>query len=235
MAEGFLGTGVIIPDINITGWLANTWFYIAIIVILGIILIVTLVLVFFYMTYNKKIVFFENISGLGFQVVRKSRARSLKVSTSGEELLKLIGGSLMSAYGRKMGKNTYWYAKGEDGYWYNFVLGDLDAKMAILDVEPIDKDVRMFHVATARINQNTYGKTGFWEKHGQQVVAFIFLFILIIGMWILIGQIKSAATSLAKTSETNAQVAKTIAGEITAYQNIKNQNSGITGLVPVGS
>ncbi len=64
----------------------------------------------------------------------------------------------LSAYGRKMGKNTYWYAKAQDGYLYNFLLGDLDAKRAMLDIEPIDRDVRMFHVALDRLSNDTYGK-----------------------------------------------------------------------------
>jgi len=97
--------------------------------------------------------------------VLRTRARIVKLGVGGEEILKTFsGGTYVSAYGRKMGKNTYWYAKGGDGYWYNIILGDLDTKQKILDVEPIDRDVRMFHVALDRLSHQTYGKTSFLEK-----------------------------------------------------------------------
>jgi len=88
------------------------------------ILITTVALLLFFRTYSRKIIVFENVSGQGYQPILRTRARIVKLGVGGEELLKtLAGGKYVSAYGRKMGKKTYWYAKGSDGYWYNILLG----------------------------------------------------------------------------------------------------------------
>jgi hypothetical protein len=235
MAE-ILGTNVsFIPNVDITGIFASTWIYILLITIIGIILIVAISMLIYYRTYNRRVVFFENISGLGYQPTMRKKARRLRVGASGEELLALVGGDTLSAYGRKMGKNTYWFAKGSDGYWYNFLLGDLDTKMAMLDIEPIDTDVRMFHVAKSRMNEANYLKKGFMEKYGSTIIMFLFLIILVVGMYIIIGKIGSATDSLAKTQEANAEVIKTTQQILTANANMKNGGvfgNSSSGLIP---
>jgi uncharacterized membrane protein len=232
-----LGTEVAgIPDINITGIFSNTWIYIALISFIGIILITVVGFVLYYKAFNRKIVFFENISGLGYQPVMRKRARRLRVGSAGEELLSVMGGDTLSAYGRKMGKNTYWFAKGSDGYWYNFLLGDLDTKMAMLDIEPIDRDVRMFHVAKDRMNRDNYLKKSFMEKYGSTLIMFLFLIILIIGMWVIIGKIGKATESLAKTQDANAEVLKTTKEILVNNEKLKQGgvSGAVSGLVPAG-
>jgi len=202
-----LGVGGAIPKIDITGFLSSSWIYIAVIVFFGLIFIVGLALFLFFMTYKKKIILFENIAGQGYQPVFRSRARILKLGVGGEEILKtLFGGYFVSAYGRKMGKNVYWYAKGQDGYWYNIVVGDLDTKQAMLDIDPIDRDVRMFHVALDRLSHSTYGKQSFLEKHGAQLIMFLFLIVLVLGMWFIVGKIGEAVAPLATASDTALKV-----------------------------
>lgn len=202
-----LGVGEYIPKIDLTGFLSSSWIYVLIIVIIGLMLIVGVALFIFFITYKKKIIVFENIAGQGYQPVFRSRARIVKLGIGGEEILKtLFGGYYVSAYGRKMGKNVYWYAKGQDGYWYNIILGDLDAKQAMLDIEPIDRDVRMFHVALDRLSQSTYGKQSFLEKYGVHMMMFLFLIVLIFGMWFIVGKIGEAVAPLAQASETALQV-----------------------------
>jgi len=199
--------GVNLPSINITGFLSSTWFYVAIITFFGILFVIGLVIFLFFITYKRKIVLFENISGQGYHPVLKTRARIVKLGIGGEELLKTFaGGHYVSAYGRKMGKRTYWYAKGQDGYWYNIVLGDLDTKRAMLDIEPVDRDVRMFHVALDRLSHQTYGKQNFLEKYGIHIMLFIFLIVLILGMWFIVGKIGEAVAPLAQSTELSLKV-----------------------------
>jgi len=223
-----------LPSIDITGWLSSTWFYVLIVGFIGLILIGTLIVVLFFMTYKNKIIFFENISGQGYQPVKKIRARTIKVGKSGEELLKLFfGGGFMSAYGRKMGKNTYWYAKGPDGYWYNFLLGDLDVKKGILDIEPVDRDVRMFHVATSNMNLENYGNKKFWEQHGNKILAFVFMIILLIAMWLIIGKIGDATKALSETAKTNQELAELNRDYLQSAANLRGAGSGSgSGLIP---
>lgn len=236
-----LGVSGSIPKIDLTGFLSSSWIYVFIIVGFGIIFIGALAVFLFLLTYKKKIILFENISGQGYQPVFKSRARIVKLGIGGEEILKtLYGGHFVSAYGRKMGKNTYWYAKGQDGYWYNCILGDLDAKQSILDIEPIDRDVRMFHVALDRLSHQTYGKQSFMEKYGVHMMMFAFLIVLILGMWFIVGKIGEAVAPLSTASETASKVQETNA-KITAQleaiaralgHKIENIEAGGSGIVP---
>ena len=230
-----LGVGGSIPSIDITGFFSSTWIYIAVIVFVGVIIIASVLTLLFFITYKKKIVIFENISGQGYQPVLKTRARVLKLGVGGEEILKtLIGGIFISAYGRKMGKNTYWYAKGQDGYLYNIVLGDLDAKQAMLDVEPIDRDVRMFHVALDRLSHQTYGKTNFLEKYGIHIMLFIFLITLVLGMWFIVGKIGEAVAPLSQSAELSMQIQESNAILISKLESVVNNlgRAGGSGLLP---
>ena len=240
---GVFGTGVEMPFIDITGFLSSSWIYVAIIVVVGLILIAIISALLFFLTYKRKIVIFENISGQGYQPVIRTRARVLKVNVGGLELLKtLVGGTYLSAYGRKMGKNTYWFAKGQDGFLYNAVLGDLDAKMGMLDIEPIDRDVRMMTVALDRLSQQTYGKSSFLEKYGIHMLLFVFLIVLILGMWFIVGKVGEAVAPLASAGDTAVKLQA--ANDITiskldsliramGYVEPTPLNTG-SGLVPAG-
>ncbi len=201
------GVGEVLPSIDIGGFLSNTWFYVVIIFIIGFIGLMGVGVLLFFKTYKKRIVLFENISGQGYQPTLKTRARIVKLGIGGEELLKTFAGNhYVSAYGRKMGKNTYWYAIGQDGYWYNILVGDLDAKQAILDIEPIDRDVRMFHVALDRLSHQTYGKQSWLEKHAVHLLLFVFLIVLILGMWFIVGKIGEAVEPLATAGDNAVKI-----------------------------
>jgi len=223
---------VSMPSFNFSSFLSGSWIYVLLVVVIGFILILTIAMIMFFRMYNTKIEIYENVAGAGYQKTLVTRARKVKIDASGGQVLKtLVGGAYITAYGRKIGKNTYMFVKGPDGYLYNSIHGDFDTKLAMLDIEPIDRDIRMFHTGMAKINQANYQKLSFMEKHGNAVLAFIFLAVFILGMWFLLGKIGSATESLADTARINADVAETIKEEIVAYNNIK---SGPTqsGIIP---
>ena len=244
MGEIFgVSTGnVKIPSIDITGFLSSTWIYVAVVVLVGVILLVGIGVLMFFLTYKRRVVIFENISGLGYQPVLGTRARIIKINIGGLELLKtLSGGIYLSAYGRKMGKNTYWFAKGQDGFLYNVVLGDLDAKMGMLDIEPIDRDVRMMHVSLDRLSQQTYGKNSFLEKYGIHLLLFVFLIVLILGIWFIVGKVGEAVEPLSASVENTVKIQKANANLIAKLDSvvramgyIPQQNIEPSGLVPAG-
>jgi len=226
-----------IPRINISGFFSNTWIYVLIIVLVGLILIIGVCIFLFFLTYKKKIVLFENIAGQSYQPILKTRARVLKLGVGGEEILKtLIGGHYVSAYARKMGKNTFWYCKGEDGYWYNVILGDLDTKRAMLDIDPIDRDVRMFHVALDRLSHQTYGKTSFMEKYGVHMMLFLFLIVLVFGMWFIVGKIGEATAPLAQASDNAVKIQEANDKTLDKLDNlIRSMGFTIQELEPAGT
>jgi len=230
-----LGFEVALPKLNIGGFLSNSWIYILIIGVIGFIFIVVIALLLFFKTYKKKVIIFENVSGQGYQPIIKTRARIVKLGPSGEEVMKtLAGGRFVTAYGRKMGRNSYWFAKGSDGYLYNVLLGDLDTKLRILDIEPVDRDVRMFHVALDRLSHQTYDKQNFLQKYGIHILLFVFLICLVGGMMLIINQVGKATMALAATADTNKQVLESLNGILRSSDNIQSQTtSGGSGLIPV--
>lgn len=168
--------------------------------------------------YNKEIIIFENIAGQGYQKTGKDMARIVKVGDGGEEILFLRSRKVYrTAYGRKMGKNSYWFAVGQDGYWYNVLLGDLDAKMGMLDIEPIDRDMRYMHVAIRKNIQERYRKIGIMEKYGTVIMSGIFLIIMIIAIWLLMskaGDLIQQASATADAYKPLAENMKTIASHL---------------------
>jgi len=191
------------PKIELVGIFSSTWTYIIILVVVGFLLLVALVVTLFFMTYKKKVVLFENISGQGYVPVIKTRARVLNIKRGGtDQVLKtLVGGLYLNAYGKKMGKNTFWFAKGEDGFFYNFVLGDLDTKKAMLDIEPINRDIRGFQTFVDMSTMETYGKSSVAAQVIMYTTVFLFLALLVGGMWILIGKMGELTSPLAGSIE----------------------------------
>jgi len=200
--------GINLPKFSMGG--IGTW--IMIIAILVIIIIGIAVVVWYYIqkkTYFIQIRDFENISGQGFQLVGRNTARLIKIGDGGEELLMLKKGkSYRTAYGKKMGKNEYWFCKGQDGYWYNVVLGDLDAKMGMLDIEPIDRDMRYMHVAIRKNIQDRYKSKDTISKYLPIVISFVFLVIILIALWFMMGKagdMINAATTTVKAAQPIAE------------------------------
>ena len=180
-------------------------------------------------TFNRKIIIFENIAGQGYQVTGKDRARLIKIGDGGEELLYLMKRKVYrTAYGKKMGKNTYWFAVGQDGYWYNILLGDLDAKMGMLDIEPIDRDMRYMHVAIRKNIAERYKKVGFMEKYGTFIFSGIFLIIMIIGLWLLIDQIGELINQATATVNAAREIIEPLTNAVSKLDSLCSGGSGIT-------
>ncbi len=224
-----------IPKLGgVGGGLGGTaWALIFLIIFIIIAGVVALWLMHRYKTFNKRIIVFENLAGRGYQPVYKDRARLIRLGDGGEELLYLQKKKVYrAAYGRKMGKNTYWFAIGQDGYWYNVVLGDVDAKMGMLDIEPIDRDMRYMHVAIRKNITDRYKKQSVMEKYGTYVLSGIFLVIMLIGIWFLLDKIAEIASNSAASVQASKEVVKASEHIIVSLDNImKNSNSG---MVPVG-
>ena len=211
------------------GGLSIPWVLIAVIFMIFLIAAIVIYMVFQWRIWNKRIIVFENISGQGYQPILKDRARTVRLGDAGEEILYLKKKRVYrSAYGRKMGKNTYWFAVGQDGYWYNIVLGDLDAKMGMLDIEPIDRDMRYMHVAVRKNIQERYRKTSFMEKYGSMIMMAVFLVIVIIGIIMLVKRIGEAASSTNAAIESAGRVMEAAENVIASLDNICTGGSGIT-------
>lgn len=213
MGISIMGTdlGVNMPTFSNVG--VGYWFSVICIIIL-VAAAISILIYMWYMNrlFNKKIKVFENISGAGWQQTGNDRAKIVKIGDGGEELMFLKKRKVFrTAYGKKMGRNEYWFAVGQDGYWYNVVLGDLDAKMGMLDIEPIDRDMRYMHVAIRKNVQERYRKIKFMEKYGTMIMSFAFLIIMIIAVWLLM----SKAGDLINQATVTVEAVKPIADALT--------------------
>lgn len=224
--------GFNMPDVSLTGLASNTWLYVFFILAIGFIGAAFLAIFLYLKTWNKKIEFYEDIAGKGYQRIAIRRARTIKLGIGGDEVLKPRGfHGYLTSYGKKIGKNTYMFCKGQDGYWYNAVFGDFEGKQNMLDIEPVDRDVRMFHVAMDRITQSQYGeKKSFFEKHGSMILAFVFLVVLILGMWFIVGKIGDATDGLSESTKQMADYCKRSGSTVTIPA-----GTTVTGAVPAGS
>ena len=226
------GFEVDFPTIDISGFLASSWIYVAIIALIGFIFIIGLAIFLFLMTYNRKVILFENVSGLGYQPVMKTRARIIKVGQSGVEVLKTLkGGEIISAYGRRMGRNSYWFGKGQDGYWYNLTLGNLDVKLALMDIEPVNPNIRMFHAARNKLTDSQYGEKRNWiEKYAPSMILLLTVIVLMVGLYIISGKINEGQLATAKAAEINQKTIELANQVLTKVDSI--QRAGGSGLVP---
>lgn len=184
-------------------------------------------------TYKYKVRVYET-HGADWKEVGMYRARLLNISGSlGERVLwvpKLK--EYLSAYGRKMGKNLFYYAKAHDGYYYNILLGDLDAKMGVLDIEPVDQDVRAFHTTNKKNIEERYNKPKNWPTIVMAFTIILALLIVFIGGYVMYDKV------IEGMDKTNANIeasmrATEVAGDVLA--GIDNLISGgkASGIVKV--
>jgi hypothetical protein len=180
--------------------------------------------------FNTKIVGFENISGKGWGVGFKDKARLLRVSPDGTSILWLKKKKIaVTAYGRKMNENEFWFAVGQDGGWYNIVLGDLDAKMGILDIEPVDRDIKYITVAMLKEAEKEYGdKPKWWDKYGMWVFSILMAIIMIAGMSYIIDQISETAKVLAQATKDFATISEPIQRALGHVDSICQGGTGLT-------
>jgi len=113
----------------------------------------------------------------------------------------------------------------------------------MLDIEPIDRDVRMFHVALDRLSHATYDKTSWMQKHSGELLIFFVAVIMILGLWFIVGKIGTAVAPLAqagenavKIQEANDATLQKLDGLIRALGHtpaeVVPQGDGGSGLVP---
>ena len=161
------------------------WFILGFIVVIG---VVFGVFMFFWSrTFKWKFRIYENTSGTGHEELGLVRGRLLRIPGSLSEKVYYIPKlkEYVSAYGRKMGKNMYYLFKGQDGYFYNCTLGDMDAKTGTLDIEPVNSDVRAFHTTNNKNIRDRYDKPKNWPLVLMSFTIIIALLIVFIGGYVL--------------------------------------------------
>ena len=205
----------------------NTMVWVFVLFLMVIVMGVIIWLVYQWRIYNIRVIDWEFNQSGGWRR-RKDKARLLKVGDGGEEIMLLKRKKqLRGAYGRKMAPNEYWFARGQDGYFYNIVLGDIDAKMGMLDIEPIDRDMRYMHVAVRKNAADRYTKQSFLDKYGTFIAGALILIILLAGTWF---NLDKQAENIAAGSQVQQSTNELVQAQeriLTSLDNILNGGQGL--------
>ena len=224
-----LETGLSVPSLASSK--IGVWVLMILIVIVALLIVAGVV----YWYFNKKlyryqIVVFENISGEGWRVGYRDTAKYLRLSKDGTEVLFLRKKKIpLTAYGKKMGLNQYWFAIGQDGGWYNITLGDLDSKMGTLDIEPVDRDIKYISVAMRKNAAENYGpKVTFMDKYGSWIFGGMMLIIMLVGFYFLLEQIGNLVNTLAAAAQSSEASTKVVMEALGHVDSVCSGGSGIT-------
>lgn len=178
--------------------------------------------------YKYKIVVFENVAGQGYAPSFRDKARIDKIGDSGEEILYLKKKKVWrQAYGRKIGKNEYAFAIGNDGYWYNITFGDLDKARQELGLSPIDRDMRYMHVAIRRNTKDRFDQVTFLQKYGGLIAYISLIAVTGILQWLLFKQYIDAGNAAASAVNAAADLINRIDGLLAKVDIISSGGSGI--------
>ena len=157
--------------------------------------------------YNKKITIFENIAGQGYVPNGHDKAMIVKIGDGGEEVLRWKKRKVYrTAYGQKIGKNHYAFARGSDGYDYNITFGDLDEELRKLGIKPVDRDMRYMHVAIRRNIKDRYERITFLQKYGGLLAYTGLIAVTGVMMWLLFDKFLDIGSSVNAAIQAAEQV-----------------------------
>lgn len=200
-----------IPDLGInTGSIISGVTWLVILIVLAFATAIITFVIVWNLRFNRKILIFENISGQGFVLTGKDRAVLTKVGDDGLQVLYLRKRKVYkTSQGKKMGKNTYWFAVSSDGYWRNFTLADIDNTLKKMNVKLTDKDMRAFHTGIRRGLKERYDKASFWQKYGGLVAYVGLIAITGIMTWLLFDKYIDISNSISGAMQTAQEVMET--------------------------
>jgi hypothetical protein len=165
-------------------------------------------MIYYNKMYKYRIRLFYQLSGEEqYHEGKTYKARKVFLSKGGVQRLwvpKLK--EYVSYFGKKMGENKYYYAEGPDGYLYNIVLGDLDTARGVLDIEPIDRDLRDFYITNQRNINERYQKPKNWPMILQSVTIVFIVILMFAGGYVIFDQMKVAGEQVSKNLESTIAV-----------------------------
>lgn len=112
---------------------------------------------------------------------KKGKCRLIKIGDMGEEIFYLQKARVYRvAYGKRVGRNTIYWTVGEDGLWYNTVVGNFNKNFKGLGLMPVDRDIRYATTSVRKMLERKYNKM---DATTQKFMVITFI-LLIIGIGI---------------------------------------------------
>lgn len=159
--------------------------------LVGVVLLIGLaVAVYFFVEWyrwNLKIEFWDNIDGKSWSRIARRKARRIKYSQSGEQIIVTRRGKLYLPINcLPIAKNTYEFYKGRDGLYYNVIPEDFDKSLGRRINKVVDPRMREWNVAIRKSNDRNYGeKSSFLQKYGAIIGFIIFVFVIGVMFYLL--------------------------------------------------
>lgn len=212
----------ILPDFKAGNFGLIIILFISAVIILGLVG-VTLFFIIRHFRFNKHITIWEDVEGSdGLEPIGTDKAMLIKVGKGGTELLYLKKRkTYKGAYGKRIGKNKYFFVIGKDGYWYNTTLGSLDSAMQKININPTNVNMRYQNEALMELIKERYEKPTFWEQYGQILVNLAFFMLIAVMFWLYFSSFKEVAPSLIEASKTLKETAEALKQVIGGIDNLK--------------
>jgi membrane protein implicated in regulation of membrane protease activity len=142
------------------------------------------------LTYTKRIIIFEKV-GDRFQNTGVDSAKEVTIGVGGERVLYLKKRKVWKVGEKQTNDKTYWFAILDDGYWYNFTLGDLNKKLGEFETTGISPEIhKLMRYQSAGLRKNLEERhiKKKWFEHPLVPWIAAMLFVIITGVFfIMIG------------------------------------------------
>jgi len=180
--------------------------------------------------FNKRITIYQNIAGRGPIPVGKDRAKVIKISDAGEEVLFLRKRKLYKgAYGKVIGKNHYAFHIGRDGYWRNCTFSDPEEGKNEIKIMPVDRDMRYAHEGIRKNVSLRFEKKSFWKENLPMILGFGAIIIILVFMWLIADKYFTIFSAADGTLESSKEVLKEVARLLGSLDNLKSGGTGLEG------
>lgn len=211
-----------LPDISTSNFGLIAILFIVSIILIGIVGTV-LFIVIRHFKFNKHITIWEDVEGSdGLEPVGTDKAMLIKVGKGGTELLYLKKRkSYKGAYGKRIGKNKYFFVIGKDGYWYNTTLGSLDSAMQKININPTNVNMRYQNEALMELIKERYEKPTFWAQYGQIIINIVFFMLVAVMFWLYFSAFKEVAPSMVQASNTLKETSDALKQVIGGIDNLR--------------
>lgn len=182
--------------------------------------------------FNKDITLLEDVSGSdNLEPIGKDKAMSVGIGKGGLEILYLRKRKkYKGAYGKRMGKNKYYFGIGDDGYWYNVVLGSLKKGMQDIGIKPTSVNMRYQNESLMEIINQRYNQKNFFEKYGQFIMNMFFFILIALMFYLYFREFKSVAPAMRDLADTLKETAQALKEAIGGLQQLRSTG----GIVPAG-
>lgn len=189
--------------------------------------------------YNRNITDIEYIPGVGSRVINRDKAMLVKVGDHGEELLRLrrkIGGKTMfrNAYGQRLDAKTYLFARSKNGDMHNVIMGDVDATLRSINIEPTSAAMKLQASGIRKNIKAEFEKKESWLKQNAALLLGIgFVVIILVFMWLLADKYLTIGTTANKSMEISSGVLDRISELLGKMDNICAGGSGVQKVAAV--